>query len=184
MRGFGRVLNPSLPVGSTPCKGSLGLLSAQTVGIAALSDPNSCPMSANYLQGHRSEAPGTSSQCKVDKLVNDQPAGDKHDTDQQQGTQDSTKLARLSPLLAYIVLALKSSRIQFWCSAHVRCIGRILNPARPVGPTPCKGTQGLALSPDSWNRSSVRPNFRPVGPTTCLRSSFRRLRYHHQRLRR
>ena len=110
MRGFGRVLNPSLPVGSTPCKGSLGLLSAQTVGIAALSDPNSCPMSANYLQGHRSEAPGTSSQCKVDKLVNDQPAGDKHDTDQQQGTQDSPKLARFSPLLAYIALTLKVNR--------------------------------------------------------------------------
>ena len=45
----------------------------------------------------------------------------------------------------------------------MRCIGRVLNPSRPVGPTTCKAIPGLALSLDSWNRSSVRPSARPVG---------------------
>ena len=116
MRCIGRVLIPSRPVGPTTCKVIPGLALSLRSWNRSSVRPISRPVGPTTCKVNLPEASGTTtiSQCEGDKLVNDRPAGDKHDTDQQQGTQDSNKLASFSPLLAYIALALKINRIPLW----------------------------------------------------------------------
>ena len=145
MRCIGRVLNPSRPVGPTTCKAIPGLALSLDSWNRSSVRPCARPVGTAYLQGRPSEASGTSSESLTTrKREGCKPAADRP-ASAKGGTLDSKRLARFSPFVAEVALELTTLK-KPWSLEHVRCIGRFLNPSRPVGPTTCKAILGLALS--------------------------------------